>query len=203
MDIASSSTLLQNAVLQVGKLPGIGAKTALRQVLHLLRQDVEYTESLTQALNDLRHHVQYCATCHNISDTPTCPICSDTTRQQHVVCVVENVQDVLAIENTGQYRGRYHVLGGLISPMDGVRPDDIEIQSLVDRVAAEHLEEVILALSSTMEGDTTAFFITRRLQSAAVKITTLARGIAVGDELQYADEQTLGRAIVNRMPVGE
>ncbi len=201
MEIKSLSQLLENAVKQFSKLPGIGSKTALRQVLHILRQDEEYTHTFTQALNDLREHVQYCSLCHNISDMPVCHICSDARRSKEVVCVVENIQDVIAIENTSQYNGLYHVLGGLISPMDGVGPNDIEIQSLVDRVKKEEVGEVIIALSSTMEGDTTSFFITRQLQPLQVKVSTLARGISIGDELQYTDEQTLGRAIINRTEV--
>lgn len=192
------SALLERAVSEFSKLPGVGRKTAIRQVLHMLRQEPGYTDDLANALADLRHNVKYCDKCHNISDAPRCPICSDEDRDKTTLCVVADVQDVVAIENTQQYRGRYHVLGGLISPMDGVGPNDIEIESLVRRVQDEGIGEVIFALSSTMEGDTTAFFITRKLQSLPVRLTTLARGISVGDELEYTDEQTLGRAIVNR-----
>lgn len=201
MQSSTSSHLLEKAVSEFAKLPGIGRKTALRQVLHMLRQEPEYTDTLVQALSDLRHEVQYCTCCHNISDQPLCVVCSDEQRDPHTVCVVENIQDVQAIENTGQYNGRYHVLGGLISPMDGVGPSDIEIDSLVNRVVEEGIKEVIFALSSTMEGDTTSFFITRRIAGLPVRLTTLARGISVGDELEYTDEQTLGRAIINRTTI--
>ena len=201
MDLQSSSQLLEKAVNEFSKLPGVGRKTALRQVLHMLRQDTDYTTAFTQALNDLRENVQYCSICHNISDAAVCAICSNTQRNASQICVVENLQDVTAIENTGQYSGRYHVLGGLISPMDGIGPDDIEISSLVQRVEEENVEEVILALSSTMEGDTTAFFITRKLAPYPIRLTALARGISVGDELEYTDEQTLGRALLARTEV--
>ena len=201
MDLQSSSQLLEKAVNEFSKLPGVGRKTALRQVLHMLRQETDYTTSFTQALNDLRENVQYCSICHNISDAAVCAICSNTQRNASQICVVENLQDVTAIENTGQYSGRYHVLGGLISPMDGIGPDDIEISSLVRRIEEENVEEVILALSSTMEGDTTAFFITRKLAPYPIRLTALARGISVGDELEYTDEQTLGRALLARTEV--
>ena len=178
------SQLLEDAVCEFSQLPGIGRKTALRLVLHLLR----------------RNEIKYCRCCHNISDTELCPICSDPHRDTTTVCVVENIQDVMAIENTQQYRGLYHVLGGVISPMDGIGPGDLEIDSLVERVAGGSVKEVIFALASTMEGDTTNFYISRRLSSTGVKLSVIARGIAVGDELEYADEVTLGRSILNRTP---
>ena len=194
------SLLLDRAVTEIAHLPGIGRKTALRLALHLLRQDVGTTDRLSEALTRLRHDVKYCRRCHNISDSDLCPICASTKRDESTVCVVENVQDVMAIENTQQYHGLYHVLGGLISPMDGVGPQQLQIDSLVQRVQEEGVQEVILALSSTMEGDTTAFYINRRLAPAGVRLTVIARGIAVGNELEYTDEVTLGRSILNRTP---
>jgi recombination protein RecR len=194
------SALLEKAVTEFSKLPGVGRKTALRLMLHLLRQPVEDVDKMTNALNELRHHVRYCKICHNISDEEICPICSDKSRDISTVCVVENIQDVMAIENTMQFHGLYHVLGGVISPMDGIGPNDIEIDSLVDRVKNGGIKEIILALSSTMEGDTTNFFISRKLAPYPVTISQIARGISVGDELQYTDEVTLGRSIVNRVP---
>ena len=193
-----SSQLLEKAVAEFSKLPGIGRKTALRLVLHLLRREESDVESFTTALSKLRREVRYCRVCHNISDTELCPLCSDPRRDTTTVCVVENVQDVMAIENTQQYHGLYHVLGGIISPMDGVGPGDIEIDSLVERVAEGGIKEVILALSSTMEGDTTNFYIFRKLADKDVRISVIARGISVGDEIEYTDEVTLGRSIVNR-----
>ena len=193
------SQLLEKAVGEFAKLPGIGRKTALRLVLHLLRQDTDDVDQLADALMRVKHEVVYCHTCHNISDSDTCPICSDPRRDRSTVCVVENIRDVMAIENTQQYHGLYHVLGGVISPMDGIGPSDLEIDSLVSRVAAGEVREVILALSPTMEGDTTNFYIFRKLASHAdVKITMIARGISVGNELEYTDEVTLGRSILNR-----
>ena len=197
------STLLEKAVGEFAKLPGIGRKTALRLVLHTLRQPVADVESFTEAVGRLRREVRYCGICHNISDSPVCAICSDTKRDRSVVCVVENIQDVMAVENTQQYHGLYHVLGGVISPMDGVAPSDLQIQSLVERVAEGGVEEVILALGSTMEGDTTNFYISRKLAPYDVELTVLARGISVGDELEYTDEVTLGRSIINRTPFGK
>ena len=194
------SQLLERAVGEFSKLPGVGRKTALRLMLHLLRQPVEEADALTSAVGDLRHHVRYCKVCHNISDEDVCPICSDKRRDSSVICVVENVQDVMAIENTMQFHGLYHVLGGVISPMDGVGPGDLQLDSLVERVKAGGVEEVILALGSTMEGDTTNFYISRKLSALPVRLTQIARGISVGDELQYTDEVTLGRSIVNRIP---
>ncbi len=192
------SQLLEKAVGELAKMPGIGRKTALRLMLNLLRRPVEDADALSSAISHLRHDIRYCKVCHNISDTDICPICSDPRRDNTTVCVVENVQDVMAIEATQQYNGLYHVLGGIISPMDGIGPQDIEIDSLVQRVADGGIKEVILALASTMEGDTTNFYIQRRLQSSGVKLSVIARGISVGDELEYTDEVTLGRAIINR-----
>ena len=193
------SRLLENAVSHLSRLPGIGRKTALRLALYLLRQDVESVEQLSAALATLKREVKRCRVCHNISDQDVCPICSDARRERHTICVVENIQDVMAIENTQQYHGLYHVLGGVISPMDGVGPSDLEIQSLVDRVGEGETQEVILALSPTMEGDTTNFYVFRKLAPYTdLKITVIARGVAMGDELEYADEVTLGRSILNR-----
>lgn len=192
------SLLLEKAVQEFAKLPGIGRKTALRLVLHLLRQDTHDVEAFADAVSKMKHEVKYCQTCHNISDQDTCPICSDPRRDASTVCVVENIQDVLAIENTQQFHGLYHVLGGIISPMDGIGPSDIEINSLVERVATGNIQEVILALSPTMEGDTTNFYIFRKLAPYDVKVSIIARGIAVGNELEYTDEVTLGRSILNR-----
>ena len=194
-----SSTLLENAVNEFAKLPGIGRKTALRLVLHLLKQSEAEVDAFGNAFISLRREIVYCKVCHNISDTEVCHICSNPGRDHHTICVVENIKDVMTIENTQQYRGVYHVLGGIISPMDGVGPGDLEIESLVKRVPDEEIKEVILALSTTMEGDTTNFYIFRKLSPTNVKITTIARGIAIGDELEYADEVTLGRSIVNRV----
>lgn len=194
------SHLLEKAVQEFSKLPGIGRKTSLRLVLHLLREEEADVLEFTNSIEMLRHDVKYCKVCHNISDTDVCPICSDKSRDRSVICVVENVQDVMAIENTQQYHGLYHVLGGVISPMDGVGPADIEIDSLVSRVEEGGVKEVILALSSTMEGDTTNFYISRRLSHTGVKLSVIARGISVGDELEYTDEVTLGRSILNRTP---
>ena len=194
------SQLLERAVEEFSKLPGIGRKTALRLVLHLLRQDTEDVERFADAVSRMKHEVKYCRVCHNISDSDLCPICANPQRDATLICVVENVRDVLAVENTGQFNGLYHVLGGIISPMDGIGPSDLEIDSLVSRVADGGVKEVILALSSTMEGDTTNFYIFRKLAPYDVRISVIARGIAVGDELEYADEVTLGRSILNRTP---
>ncbi|MCI7310503.1 MAG: recombination mediator RecR [Prevotella sp.] len=197
------SALLEKAINEMSKLPGIGRKTALRLVLFLLKQEVEDVDKLAHALSLVRHDIKYCQTCHNISDTDVCGICSDRRRDHHTICVVENIQDVMAIENTQQYNGLYHVLGGVISPMDGVGPNDLEIDSLIKRVESEDINEVIMALSSTMEGDTTNFYISRKLTPLDVKQTVIARGISVGDELEYTDEVTLGRSILNRTIIGE
>ena len=212
-----SSHLLQTAVDEVSSLPGIGRKTALRLVLHLLRQDARVTSTLTEALSVLRNEVKYCRMCHNISDTDICEICANPKRDASTLCVVENIQDVMAIESTGLYRGLYHVLGGVISPMDGIGPSNLHIQSLVERVAAGGVREIILALSPTMEGDTTNYFIYRRLCQLSQtsdasgtehevtpfslpRITVIARGVAQNDELQHTDEATLGRALAGRIP---
>jgi recombination protein RecR len=193
------SQLLEKTVQEFSKLPGVGRKTALRLVLHLLRQDTEDVLQLTAAINKMKQEVKRCHICHNISDSEVCPICSDPRRDETTICVVENIQDVMAVENTQQFRGLYHVLGGVISPMDGIGPSDLEIDSLVERVGKGGVKEVILALSSTMEGDTTNFYIFRKLAPFSdVKISIIARGIPVGDELEYADEVTLGRSILNR-----
>ena len=194
------SQLLEKAVSEFSRLPGIGRKTALRLVLHLLRQPSEDVEQFASAVSRMKQEVKYCRVCHNISDTDVCPICNDPRRDNSIICVVENIQDVMAIENTQQYHGLYHVLGGIISPMDGIGPSDIEIASLAERVEAGGIQEVILALSSTMEGDTTNFYISRKLEGTGVKLSIIARGISVGDELEYTDEVTLGRSILNRTP---
>lgn len=194
-----SSQLLEKAVSEFSRLPGIGRKTALRLVLWMLRQENTDVEQFAEALLNLKHEIKYCHTCHNISDSDLCPICSDPRRDISTVCVVESVQDVMAIENTQQFKGVYHVLGGVISPMDGIGPGDIEIDSLVSRVSSGGIREVILALSPTMEGDTTNFYIYRKLAPYTdVKISIIARGISVGNELEYTDEVTLGRSILNR-----
>jgi recombination protein RecR len=200
MDQQFPSLLLDRAVGEFAKLPGIGRKTALRLVLHLLKQSTEDVEAFADALTTMKHDVKYCSVCHNISDTDICPICSDHRRDSSQICVVENIRDVMVIENTMQYHGLYHVLGGIISPLDGVGPSDIEIASLVERVAAGGVTEVILALSPTLEGDTTNFFISKKLRQYHVNITVIARGISVGNELEYADEVTLGRSILKRTP---
>ena len=203
------SILLSDAVEQVASLPGVGRKTALRLVLHLLRQPQKDVEAFTGAITRLKQEVKYCRVCHTISDQEVCPICQSHSRDKHTVCVVENVQDVMSIENTGQYNGLYHVLGGIISPMDGVGPSDIEIDSLIKRAENDDIHEVILALPTTMEGDTTNFYIYRRLQNLtrgdnasspnSLKISQIARGVAIGNEIEYTDEITLGRSIVNRI----
>ncbi len=194
------SILLERAVSEFAKLPGIGRKTAMRLVLHLLRQDNATVEAFGNSIITLKHEVKYCKVCHNISDTEVCRICANPQRDSSVVCVVENIRDLMAVEATQQFKGLYHVLGGVISPMDGIGPGDLEIESLVQRVASGEIKEVVLALSTTMEGDTTNFFIYRKLEKTGVKLSVIARGIAVGDELEYADEITLGRSIVNRTP---
>jgi recombination protein RecR len=195
------SQLLEQAVQEFAKLPGIGRKTALRLVLHLLRQETDDVTHFADTIARMRREVKRCKVCHNISDSDTCPICSDPRRDHSTICVVENIQDVMAVENTQQFHGRYHVLGGVISPMDSIGPADLEIDSLVARVANGEVKEVILALGSTMEGDTTNFYIFRKLEPYTnVKISIIARGISVGDELEYTDEVTLGRSILNRTP---
>ena len=195
-----SSKLLEDAVGEFSKLPGVGQKTALRLVLHLLNKDQEEVEHFGNSIIRLRNEIKHCAVCHNISDSNTCEICASNKREKEVICVVEDTRDVMAVENTSQYFGVYHVLGGLISPMDGVGPSDLFIDSLVQRVATTPVKEVILALSATMEGDTTLFYLYKRLKDFQIPITTIARGIAFGGELEYADEITLGRSIVTRVP---
>jgi len=193
------SKLLENAVNEFAKLPGIGKKTALRLVLHLLKKDVTEVQRFSRALTQLREEVKHCRICRNISDAEICNICNNPSRDSRTVCVVENIRDVMSIENTQQYRGVYHVLGGIISPMDGIGPADLEIDSLIKRVENDEIDEVIFALSTTMEGDSTNFYIFKKIKGVHVKITTLARGVSIGDEIEYTDEVTLGRSIVNRM----
>lgn len=200
MDQEFSSRVLEDAVTELSRLPGIGRKTALRLALYLLRRDEKESTALGEAIIRLRRDICYCRVCHNISEQELCPICASPSRDQRTVCVVENVKDVMSIENTGQFRGVYHVLGGLISPIDGVGPDMLEINSLVDRVRGGEVDEVILALSATMEGDTTNFYIYRRLADTGVRLTQLARGMSVGNEIEYTDEVTLGRSLLNRVP---
>jgi recombination protein RecR len=195
-----SSKLLENAVNEVARLPGIGKRTALRLVLHLLKQPIENTNYLTESLQVLRTDVKSCEKCHNISDTALCEICNNPKRDPTIVCVVEDIRDVMAIENTSQYRGLYHVLGGKISPIEGIGPQNLEIESLIEKVKNNEIKELIFALSSTMEGDTTNFYIFKQIEKFGVATSTIARGISVGDELEYADEVTLGRSIVNRIP---
>ncbi|MBD5204725.1 MAG: recombination protein RecR [Bacteroidales bacterium] len=200
MNETFNSRLLDNAVAELSKLPGIGRKTALRLALHLLRQDEDVAHALGNSLIEMRSNVTYCRRCHNISESAECAICGDPHRDTETVCVVENIKDVITIESTRQHSGLYHVLGGLISPIDGISPSDLEIESLVERVKEEGISEVILALSPTIEGDTTNFYIYRKLEKLPVRITMLARGLSVGNELEYADELTLGRSILNRVP---
>ncbi len=198
MEQEFESLLLEGAVTELSRLPGLGRKTALRLALHLLRQDEEQAVSLGEALIAMRRGIKYCAVCHNISETDVCPICSDPRRDSSVVCVVETVKDVISFEKTRQYTGLYHVLGGVISPMDGVGPDKLEIDSLVERVKVGGIREVILALGATMDGETTSFYIYRRLGDAGVIVSQLARGVSVGNEIEYTDEITLGRSLINR-----
>ena len=193
-----SSLLLEKAVSEFAKLPGIGKKTAMRLVLHMLRQDTATVEAFGNSVITLKREVKYCKVCHNISDTDVCQICANTQRDSSTVCVVENIRDVMAVEATQQYKGLYHVLGGVISPMDGVGPGDLQIESLINRVKDGGVKEIILALSTTMEGDTTNFYLYRKLEKSGVKLSIIARGVSIGDELEYTDEITLGRSIVNR-----
>lgn len=194
------SRLLENAINEFAKLPGIGRKSALRLVLHLLRQNTEDVNAFGNSLIELRSEIKHCKVCHNISDTEICRICSNPSRNESVVCVVENIRDVMSVENTQQFNGLYHVLGGIISPMDGIGPADLEIESLVKRIEKGEIIEVIMALSTTMEGDTTNFYIYRKLKDKNIKLSTLARGVSIGDELEYIDEITLGRSLANRVP---
>ncbi|MDE7115576.1 MAG: recombination mediator RecR [Muribaculaceae bacterium] len=199
MEQSFNSRLLDNAVAELAKLPGIGQKTALRLALHLLRQEKNVAFDLGKSIMDMRDNIRYCKCCHNISENEICPVCNDPRRDHSIICVVENVKDVITVESTREHRGLYHVLGGLISPLEGVSPADLEIDSLVERVEHDKISEVILALSPTMEGDTTNFYIYRKLAHLPVKVTMLARGLSIGNELEYADELTLGRSIQNRM----
>jgi recombination protein RecR len=196
-----SSSLLENAVNEFAKLPGIGKKTALRLVLHLIKQDVNEVSQFSDVIARMRKEIKFCSRCHNIADTELCNICSNNMRKQEMLCVVENIRDVIAIESTQQFNGIYHVLGGIISPLDGIGPEQLTIGSLVDRIQKEAVEEVIFALSPTIQGDTTIYYISKKLQGQPVKITTIARGIAFGGELEYADEMTLAKSISNRIPV--
>ncbi|WP_242922501.1 recombination mediator RecR [Pontibacter liquoris] len=196
------SKLIENAVEELAKLPGIGRKTALRLALHLLKEESEESFSLAEALVKMRTEVKHCKECHNISDTEICNICANPLRDRSLLCVVSDIRDVIAIENTSQYKGLYHVLGGVISPLEGVGPSDLHIDSLLERLPASEVKEVLLAISPTMEGDTTAFYLTRKLRDSAVRITTIARGVPVGGELEYTDEITLGRSIVERTAYG-
>lgn len=197
-----SSSLLENAVNEFAKLPGIGKKTALRLVLHLIKQPNGDVAQFSHAVAKMREDVKFCRRCHNISDTDLCNICSNTMRQQDIICVVENIRDVIAIESTQQFNGLYHVLGGIISPLDGIGPDQLTIEALLQRIKEEAIQELIFALSPNIQGDTTIYYIEKKLKGINVKITTIARGIAFGGELEYADEMTLAKSIANRIPVG-
>ncbi len=196
-----SSSLLENAVNEFAKLPGIGRKTALRLVLHLVKQDAEAVGQFSDIIAKMRNEIKFCSRCYNISDKTLCNICSNTMRKQQILCVVENIRDVIAIESTQQFNGIYHVLGGVISPLDGIGPDQLTIDALVDRIAKEAIEEIIFALSPTIQGDTSIYYISKKLKDIPVKITTIARGISFGGELEYADEMTLAKSISNRIPV--
>lgn len=195
-----SSKLLENAVNELARMPGIGRKTALRLALHLIRQDLQNVESFSQAILKMRNEIKRCTICHNISDNDTCDICANHKRDHSLVCVVQDIRDVMAIENTGQYNGVYHVLGGIISPIEGIGPEDLTIESLIVKAADGQIKEVIFALPTTIEGDTTNFYLSRRLTDLPILLSTIARGIAIGDDIEYADEITLGRSIVNRIP---
>jgi len=196
-----SSSLLENAVNEFAKLPGIGKKTALRMVLHLLKQDESATENFSEVIARMRKEIKFCQRCYNVSDADICSICANSMRNQRTICVVENIRDVIAIENTQQFSGTYHILGGSISPLDGIGPDQLQIESLIQRIQKEQTEELIFALSPNIQGDTTIYYIQKKIQNLSCRITTIARGIAFGGELEYADELTLGRSLQNRMPV--
>jgi recombination protein RecR len=196
-----SSTLLENAVNEFAKLPGIGKKTALRLVLHLLKQDESQVDLFSETIQKMRQQIRFCSRCHNVSDSTLCTICSNPMRKQDIICVVENIRDVIAIESTQQFNGTYHVLGGIISPLDGIGPDQLNIGSLLDRMEKENTEELIFALNPNIQGDTTIYYIQKKLPKKDIKITTIARGIAFGGELEYADEMTLARSLQNRVPV--
>jgi recombination protein RecR len=195
-----SSKLVEEAVNELSKLPGIGKRTAMRLALHLLKQEVSFSERLGNSIVDMRNNIQFCKRCHNISDQEVCEICNNPRRDGKLLCIVEDIRDVMAIENTGQFQGLYHVLGGLISPMDGVSPSDLTLDKLITRIENEEAEEVILALSATVEGDTTSFYIYKQLNDFHLKVSTIARGVAIGDEIEFADEITLGRSIIGRLP---
>ncbi|MDQ6758041.1 MAG: recombination mediator RecR [Bacteroidota bacterium] len=196
-----SSSLLENAVNEFARLPGIGKKTALRLVLHLIKKEVAEVKNFSEAIQRMREEIKFCSRCHNISDKELCNICSNNSRRHEMICIVENIRDVIAIESTQQYNGLYHVLGGIISPLDGIGPDQLQIDSLIERIKNEKSEEIIFALSPNIQGDTTIYYIGKKIKELPVKITTIARGIAFGGELEYADEMTLARSITNRMPV--
>lgn len=200
MEFHFSSYLLEDAVNELSKLPGIGKRSAMRLALHLLKQDKNHVNRLGESLIKMRQEMQFCEKCHNISEKPICNICQNPKRDDKTICVVEDIRDVLAIENTSQFTGLYHVLGGLISPMDGISPSDLQIHSLMDRIRSENIQEVIFALAATVEGDTTNFYIYKQIKDFSVKTSTLARGVAIGDEIEYADEVTLGRSIIQRQP---
>jgi recombination protein RecR len=196
-----SSTLLENAVNEFAKLPGIGKKTALRLVLHLLKQEESQVDTFSDTIRKMRQQIRFCSRCHNVSDSKLCSICGNPMRKQDIICVVENIRDVIAIESTQQFSGTYHVLGGIISPLDGVGPDQLNIGSLIDRISQESTSELIFALNPNIQGDTTIYYIQKKLPSKEIKVTTIARGIAFGGELEYADEMTLARSLQNRVPV--
>jgi len=196
-----SSSLLENAVNEFARLPGVGKKTALRMVLHFLKQEVEEVESFSETISRMRRDIKFCQRCHNVSDADICSICANSLRNQRIICVVENIRDVIAIENTQQFSGTYHILGGVISPLDGIGPDQLQIESLISRLAKEQTEELVFALSPNIQGDTTIYYIQKKMQHLQCRVTTIARGIAFGGELEYADELTLGRTLQNRMPV--
>ena len=200
MDFHFSSFLLEDAINELSKLPGIGKRTAMRLALHLLKQEKSQVNRLGESLIKMREEIIFCENCHNISEKPICNICSSPKRNHQLICIVEDVQDVIAIENTGQYRGLYHVLGGLINPMEGISPSDLQIESLLDRISKNKIDEIIFALSTTVEGDTTNFYIYKRLKDVTIEISSLARGVAIGGEIEFADEITLGRSITQRLP---
>jgi len=195
-----SSKLVENTVNELAKLPGIGKKTALRLTLHLIKQDLSDVEALSKSILRMRDEIKFCKNCHNISDSDICEICANPKRDHSIICIVEDIRDVMAIENTAQYKGIYHILGGIISPMDGIGPNDLNIKSLINKVAQGNINEIIMALSTTIEGDTTIFYIYKKIKDFKLSITTIARGVAIGDELEYTDEITLGRSIINRTP---
>jgi len=194
------SKLIESAVTEFSRLPGIGKRTALRLVLHLLRQEDEMVNSFGEALIRVKRDIQYCKECHNISDQPVCDICSDSERDKSTICIVEDIQDVMAIENTSKYQGVYHILGGIISPMNGIGPDDLNINSLIEKLSKQDITEIIFALNTTMEGDTTNFYLYKKITPLNIPVSTIARGVAIGDELEYVDDITLGRSIINRTP---